>query len=551
MHFVSERARVLSHAAVTAPTAPAFSMRGIVKEFGGRRVLDGLDLEVGARAPVGLVGANGAGKSTILKLLAGVESPDAGTVALRRGATVAFLPQMVGGDDRTVLDTVRAAVPAAARAARRAGRGRARAGRPRAGRRPAADDARCWSASCALSMMSARRPSTATRSGCCAISGSTTTSFARPTRALSGGERKLVALAACLVRKPDLLLLDEPEAHLDMARRALLEELVAEVEGAVVVVSHDRYLLDEVVTQIAELEHGRVRIWQGGHSAYTVARELALVRQAQVYAAQQKEIARMEAAMNRFQQWANNTLDKRFKTRALNMQRRIDRIDQVDRPVFERRRMALELRAGRARRRARGGAAGAEFDPVLVGVDLESRAASASGSSGPTARASRCCCGCWRASWRSSGGERWAGPSIVFDHLTQAVDELPDDAERDRRRPGHGPDDRGHGGPQADGLPVRLRAGPAAGARDERRRAHAAAVPDDDARRRQLPAARRADQPPRHRVGRDAGEGAGALRRDRHRGLARPLLPGPDRGPDRRGRATSRSRGATPRASGP
>ena len=103
--------------AVNAPTAPAFSMRGIVKEFGGRRVLDGLDLEVGARGRVGLVGANGAGKSTILKLLAGLEEPDAGTVALRRGATVAFLPQMVGGDDRTVLDTVRAAVPAAVVAA--------------------------------------------------------------------------------------------------------------------------------------------------------------------------------------------------------------------------------------------------------------------------------------------------------------------------------------------------------------------------------------------------------------------------------------------------
>ena len=75
-------------------------------------------------------------------------------------------------------------------------------------------------------------------------------------------------------------------------------------------------------------------MWQGGYSAYTVARELELVRQQQVYTTQQKEIARMEAAMNQFQQWANNTLDRRFKIRARNMQRRIDRIDQVERPVL-------------------------------------------------------------------------------------------------------------------------------------------------------------------------------------------------------------------------
>ena len=412
--------------AVNAPTAPAFSMRGIVKEFGGSRVLDGLDLEVGARGRVGLVGANGAGKCTILKLLAGLEEPDAGTVALRRGATVAFLPQMVGGDDRTVLDTVRAAVPAAgALHAELAEVERALAD-------PAlADDLP------RMTRLLERQLRLVEDVGAQTVDGDAVrllrdlglddASFDRPTRTLSGGERKLVALAACLVRKPDLLLLDEPEAHLDMARRALLEELVAEVEGAVVVVSHDRYLLDEVVTQIAELEHGRVRIWQGGHSAYTVARELALVRQGQVYAAQQKEIARMEAAMNRFQQWANNTLDKRFKTRALNMQRRIDRIDQVDRPVFERRRMALELRPG-----ARGGERvvalrDAEFDPVLVGVDLEVVRGERIGIVGPNGAGKSVLLKLLAGELALSSGERWAGPSIVFDHLTQAVDELPDD----------------------------------------------------------------------------------------------------------------------------
>jgi ATP-binding cassette subfamily F protein 3 len=414
--------------AVTVPSAPAFSLRGIVKGFGGRRVLDGLDLEVGARARVGLVGANGAGKSTILRLLAGAESPDAGTLSIRKGATVAFLPQMVDGDDRTPLQTVRAAVPEAAALHAELADVEAALADP-----ALADDLR------RMTRLLERQMGLVEALGGQTVDGDALRLLrdlglddalieSRPTRAMSGGERKLVALAACLVRKPDLLLLDEPEAHLDMARRSLLEELVARAEGAVVVVSHDRYLLDEVVTQIAELDRGRVRMWQGGYSAYTVARELELVRQQQVYTTQQKEIARMEAAMNQFQQWANNTLDRRFKIRALNMQRRIDRIDQVDRPVFERRKMALELRSA-----ARGGErvvalTDGELDPVLSGVDLTVMRGERIGIIGPNGAGKTVLMKILGGELTLTGGQRWAGPSIVFDHLSQTVEELPGDA---------------------------------------------------------------------------------------------------------------------------
>jgi len=410
--------------AVSVPTAPAFSLRGVTKAFGGRRVLDGLDFEVGARARVGLIGPNGAGKSTILRLLAGIEAPDAGTLTVRKGATLAFLPQLVEGDGRTALETVRAAVPAAAALhAELADVERALADPALAEDLPR------------MTRLLERQLRLVEAVGEQTVEGDAVrllrdlglddAMLTRETRAMSGGERKLVALAACLVRKPDLLLLDEPEAHLDMARRSLLEELVARAPGAVVVVSHDRYLLDEVVTQIAELDRGRVRMWQGGHSAYTVAREIELVRQRQVYVTQQKEIERMEQAIRVFKDWANRTLDERFATRARNMQRRIDRIDQVERPVFERRRMALELRSG-----MRGGERvvelrDAEFDPVLTGVDLTIMRGERVGVVGPNGAGKTVLLKLLEGALALSGGERWAGPTIAFDHLTQSVDELP------------------------------------------------------------------------------------------------------------------------------
>jgi len=411
----------------SAPTAPAFTLRDVVKGFGGRRVLDGLDLEVGPRARVGLVGANGAGKSTILRLLAGDDTPDSGTLTVRKGATVAFLPQMVDGDDRTALATVRAGVPEVAALDAELGDVESALADP-----ALADDLK------RMERLLERQARLIEALGGLTVEGDAIRILrdlgmdverdVRPTRAMSGGERKLVALAACLVRKPDLLLLDEPEAHLDMDRRALLEELVARASGAVVVVSHDRYLLDEVVTQIAELEGGRVKMWQGGYSAYTVARELALKRQAEVYQAQQKEIARLESAMKQFAHWARMTLDERFATRARNMQRRIDRMDTVDRPVLERRRMALELRSA-----ARGGERvvaldGAELDPVLVDVSLEVGRGERLGIVGPNGAGKTVLLKLLAGELALTSGSRWAGPSIAFDHLSQSVDELPGDA---------------------------------------------------------------------------------------------------------------------------
>jgi len=415
--------------AVSAPAPAALSARGIVKSFGGRRILDGLDLELPARARIGLIGANGSGKSTLLGLLSGAHEPDTGAVTLRRGAVVAHLSQLVTGDERTVRRTIRDARPDLAALEADLARCEAQLADPALG----ADLDRMGRVlERHARLLEQREGLGAERVEGDAIRhlrdlGLSDRELDRPTATLSGGQRKLVALAACLVLSPDVLLLDEPEAHLDVERRRVVEELVREFPGAVLVVSHDRYLLDETVSQIAELEGGRIRMWPGNYSAYAVAREVELLRRRQQYVTQQKEIARLEDAIRRFKDWAHRVVDERHIKRARNAQRRIDRMDKVERPVFERRKMALALRSG-----TRGGdrvieLRGVDFDPVLIDVSLTVMRGERVGIVGPNGAGKTVLARLLSGDLAPTEGERWAGPSIVFDFLTQTADELPAD----------------------------------------------------------------------------------------------------------------------------
>ena len=322
------------------------SLKGAVKSFGARRVLDSVDLELAAGERLGIIGPNGCGKSTLLRIVAGLEHPDAGEAVRRRELVVSYLPQIVPGRDETPLEVVRAARPDLAEIEADLAHAAARLGEPEV------------AADLALMGRILRRQEELlerfTAAGGPGFEGRTRTTLAElgladddlalPTSALSGGQRKLVALAACLAQEPDVLLLDEPETHLDAPHRSLLEGFVGEFEGAVAIVSHDRYLLDETVGDIAELRGGRIREWPGNYSAYAAARELELHRQAQLYVTQQKEIARLEEAVRRFRHWAHITVNERSARQARVKQMQIDRMEKIDRPVFERRKIALELR---------------------------------------------------------------------------------------------------------------------------------------------------------------------------------------------------------------
>ena len=401
------------------------------KTFGARTVLDGLDLEVSDSARIGVIGANGSGKSTLLRLLHGDDQPDGGTIARRRGMVTAVLPQQVTPDERTPHQIVLAARPDLERIDHELDEAGKRLADPAlAGDLDRMERVLRRQAVLLEEFEQAGGHAFEGRSRSLLLQlGLDEAAIDRPSDVRSGGQRKLIALAACLAAEPDLLLLDEPETHLDAEARSRLEDLVRGFDGAVVMVSHDRYLLDETVTEIAELENGRIRIWPGNYSTYAAERELELERQQQQYVTQQKEIARLEEAIRRFKLWASIVVNERHIKQARNKQRQIDRMDKIDRPVLERRKMALRLRSS-----SRGGQRvvelhGADIDlggrRILTGVDLTVMRGERIGVIGGNGQGKSVLVKLLTGELEPTSGTRWIGPSIEMGLLAQDHDTLP------------------------------------------------------------------------------------------------------------------------------
>jgi ATP-binding cassette subfamily F protein 3 len=414
------------------------ALHGITKAFGGRQILTGVDLELPSGARIGLVGPNGSGKSTLLRIAVGEEEADAGQITRQRGLRLAMLAQHPLGDERSPAATLRDA---------RADLLEIDAGLAECNRRLADpsvyNDATTMEAVLAEH---ARLLDRYDRSGGPAFEGRVRSmladigleerELALPTRVLSGGQRKLIGLAAAIIQDPQLLLLDEPEAHLDLEGRERLQELMTRFGGGFLAVSHDRYLLDETVTDIASLDAGRIRLWPGNYTAYAVARELELKRQQEHYLAQRKEIERLEEASRRLIQWARavpeGQSNRRLVVAARNLQRRVERMDKVERPVLERRRIGLELHPHQ-----RGGKRAAELRSVdvtfgehrvLRGVELTAMHGERVGVVGENGAGKSVMLKTLVGELAPAEGEVWVGPSIRIGYLAQDQDTLDPDS---------------------------------------------------------------------------------------------------------------------------
>ena len=164
---------------------------------------------------------------------------------------------------------------------------------------------------------------------------------------LSGGEQTKIMLGKLLLTKPDLLLLDEPTNHLDLFAVEWLEEYLTDYQGTVVIVSHDRYFLDCVVTKVADLEEGELHLYYGNYSAFIHEKEERLMREFQDYEEQQKKIKKMREAIKRLRLWANeaNPPNAGLHRRARNMERALERMEKVRKPLIDPKKMSLSFEA--------------------------------------------------------------------------------------------------------------------------------------------------------------------------------------------------------------
>ena len=309
-------------------------------------IFEDLSFEIHDDRVSGLIGPNGCGKSTLLKLLQGELKTDDGFIFRQAGLSTGYLPQEPGLNPvNTLWQEVSSAHTSLATVEGNLLRLEHALNNPQIYNDP--------SKLTRTLDEQARELEKYTVFGGPGFKGQLSSilirlgfnkkDFSLPISTLSGGQKKLAGLAKLLILKPKLLLLDEPDNHLDLDGKDFLIKFIQDYSGGVVIVSHDRYLLDLVVDEILDLDEGVLQVYPGNYSEYAFEKQVGLLRQQRVYQAQQKEINRLEQSANRLLAWGHIHDNNKFITRGRNILKRIERMDKIDQPVLERKRMGLEL----------------------------------------------------------------------------------------------------------------------------------------------------------------------------------------------------------------
>ena len=317
--------------------------------LGSHVIFRDLNWEVQHDQKIGLIGPNGAGKSSLLKLMIGEHSAEkGGTVIKAKGVSLGYLPQHPEFDpEKTAIQLALEGNPRLAEIENELQRIENKLGDPTIYNNTKLLERVLDSQHKLLEefeLLGGMNYASRVRELLRGL-GLPESDFEKPIRALSGGQKKLIGLARLMLARPSVLLLDEPDNHLDMPGKAYLEKLIVDYPGAVVIISHDRYLLDACVTHIAEIEDGKISTFIGNYTEYIIDKEERLARQEELYQIQQREIGRLEMALKRYKQWV--VFNDKFATRIHNMEARMERIEKIDRPILERRKMDLALNGWR------------------------------------------------------------------------------------------------------------------------------------------------------------------------------------------------------------
>ncbi len=290
----------------------------VSKSFGGRVLFSDASFRLEAHDRLALVGPNGAGKTTLLNIITGREDADEGSIVLARGAQAGYLEQeAIEMEDRSIFEEVISSQSEVLEAERRL-----QQLEESLGANPTPDALKaCGRARDIYESLGGYVLESQVRSVMFGL-GFKEDDMARSTGEFSGGWQMRIALAKLLIRKPDVLLLDEPTNHLDLESVKWLEGFLRGYEGAVVVVSHDRAFMDNMVDRVAEIDGGRLQLYKGNYSSYLRQRDEYRERLKQEAAKQAEEIAHMEAFIEKF----------RYKpTKAKQVQDRVKKLEKMQR----------------------------------------------------------------------------------------------------------------------------------------------------------------------------------------------------------------------------
>ena len=307
-------------------------LTGLVKEFEvGRRILDGFSLQVDEGERVGLLGKNGAGKTTIFRILTGQVETDEGTVAVAPGKRLGLISQIPvypeGYTVRDVLDTAFESLHALEREMEQLA--------AQMGENPSPEVMTRYDRLSATFEAGGGYDTGTRLNKVCNGLNIDADMRQRLFSALSGGEKTRINLARLILEDTDILLLDEPTNHLDLNATEWLEDYLEHFKGTVLAISHDRWFLDKVVRRVVEVHDGKAELYSGNYSFYVEEKERRYQERLKQYEKEQAKIAQLEAAAEQMRLWAFKGNDKQYR-RAINMERRIERMRTTDRPTKER-----------------------------------------------------------------------------------------------------------------------------------------------------------------------------------------------------------------------
>ena len=310
----------------------------ISKSFGSNEIIKDANFLVNEHEKVAIVGVNGAGKTTLLKILTGEEHADSGNVILAKDAKLGYLRQINNVDSTlSIIDELYTVIEHILNMEKRMLEMQEQM-QHLSGEELEA----LYSSYTALTHSYELMDGYAAKSKVIGILkglGFDENDFDRKINTLSGGQKTRVFLAKLLLEEPDIILLDEPTNHLDLRSIEWLESYLLNYKGAVIIVSHDRYFLDKIVSKVIDIENAEVQMYSGNYSDFSAKKQMLLDAKMKEYLNQQQEIKHQEAVITKLKQFNREKSIKRAESR----QKQLEKIDRVEAPVTHIENMRLSL----------------------------------------------------------------------------------------------------------------------------------------------------------------------------------------------------------------